>query len=259
MATCHEDCHRVLSDLWCWLTVNPEVVAAASDSSTGELFRRFLTCTPTNGEDEVLFRSILSWFGNLTSRQLVAPDLTDYLLSIANSSLLPLLELSKPQPRGTVAIARPSTAFSCLVFLTMVEVSCKASHIEDWIHSGLLGHLERLISNARTMTSTFIDAPTSTDGALPDEVYLSCALASCQTDQSVHAVAAMRLLTSLLLKHQKTLENFPNEVCALLQTIAPICLQLAVQNPTLASGPRTPTTLQYIPRCPRASRPHVHR
>ena len=251
-ARCHDDCIHAINNLWCCFVANGEVAALSTGVDQAATLERFLRCAPKNSSDEVLFRSVLGWFALLISTQPITVDLQKKLLDVAVGSLIPLIGGNE----NKLVMEKPSTGYAVIVFLLTLAPCCPPTSMHSWLTSGLLGHIERLISKAASITSVLVDAPSTVDGSLPDEVYLSCALKQCRTETAIIGIVGMKLLCYLLQTHSRTMIDVCSaETMAMIQTVVPVCLNLVINNPTLQSAGPAVTLLHHYPKCHRACRP----
>ena len=113
----------------------------------------------------------------------------------------PTLPTSLRQAVTPVATA-PQLDLTDLIFLHAVLVLPGLSsprNAATWIkRHQLLTHLLGFVNTAASTCRTIlVDAPNTSDGTLPDDIYLSCALANCRTDLAASAAVAMRVLSVL--------------------------------------------------------------
>jgi hypothetical protein len=256
-AKCHADCIAAFNDLWCCYVFNPEATSLLTGADEARQIQRFLTVAPQNSNDEVIFRGSLAWFALLVSSQPITVELQQLLLNLCGTSLIPLLGVSTSTNKAV--LEKPSSAQAILTFLLTMVPCCPSIPMQKWLSTGILAHLERFIRDAQGLTSRLVDAPSVVEGTLPDELYLSCAMSVSKSDLAVLAVTAMKLLCHLLQHHSRTLlDVFAAESLALVQTLAPLCAQLVINNPTLQAPPNHifgGTLLHHYPKCQRSCRP----
>ncbi|AAZ11838.1 hypothetical protein, conserved [Trypanosoma brucei brucei TREU927] len=153
---------------------------------------------------------------------------------------------------------RPSASFLILSFLLITERSCGQRVLERWVrHVGLFAMIEKLIRRVAHVKSVLVDTPTTTDGVLSDEVYLSCAMNTSRTEHVALGALACKLLSSIAWNHGPVIgKQLASETSRMLQTIIPLLLQIAVHNPTLTSAVEnvSGSALHYLPTSQRSAR-----
>lgn len=160
-------------------------------------------------------------------------------------------------------LMRPSISLILLSFLLNV---CSASGSDMAVtlaeSSGALATILETVRRAQNVRSALLDTPTTIDGALSDEVYLSYALRSVQSDTTTVAVLGCRLAASLLSRCQRL--SSTALLCATAQSgldlftreLIPLCVHLALHNPTIMAAQEggSASAVHYIPanlRCTR--------
>ncbi|KAF5226753.1 hypothetical protein ECC02_000254 [Trypanosoma cruzi] len=160
------------------------------------------------------------------------------------------------RPGGLVE--RPSISLVVLSFLLIAERACGPQEMGQWIRdAGLFALIESLIRNVERTKSALIDTPTTVDGALSDEVYLACAMASTRTEHTTLAALACKLLSSVIWNHYMVLNKLlAPETLQMLRSTIPLLMTIGIHNPTLTSAIESVSgsAIHHLPSCQRASR-----
>ncbi|CCD12302.1 unnamed protein product, partial [Trypanosoma congolense IL3000] len=159
---------------------------------------------------------------------------------------------------GIPPSVRQSVSFSILSFLLVVGPNCDRELLERWVRqAGFFTVIEIFIGRIAHVKSVLIDAPTTENGILSDEVYLSSAMAAVRTESLTLAALACKLLSAVVWNNWNTLCNeLVSETSRMLQSITPLLLQVSINNPTLASAVEnvSGSALHYLPFNQRSSR-----
>lgn len=119
-ARSHDAFFDAIDWLWCLSVADPVVVGAElSPEILSQGLSRYLTAVPRTRRDRILFTLLLLWLGHLHSISALRPDTHRSLLSLAASSLLPMLhaelrakdgEAATGQQQGASTTASPNVS-----------------------------------------------------------------------------------------------------------------------------------------------------
>jgi hypothetical protein len=252
-AKCHADCFRGLDHLWYALIDHPDVLCTAITDSDVESLKIYATTKPRTSSDTALFRAVLQLLANMSKVASKSGALTAFLVECATRRSYMLLSCSSDN-----ATTSNSVDLSVLLFTQAIlsSVTVPSDIVLEWLPRIHASTVAIVHCASETCRSTLIDAPSSVDGTLPDELYLGCALQSVRTEVAATAAVAMRLLADVISSHLTLLLNeaLP-QLIGIAQAVCQLCLRIIIQNPTVSSLHGPMSLLHYTPRCIRSLRP----
>ena len=199
-------------------------------------FSRFFSSSPANQVDSYLLERVLGSLSKMLqesiSVSILSEDFIDELLK-STGSLVLMVQNTTPASISTMDGNHVPVA-AILSFLVNVEEVATSAQIASMIKNGVLMVAIKYLEPLQTSSSLLHDAPTVTDGALSDEIYLGAALSHAKSADISIGVLVLKLCTSLVSNHSVYLcEFFFQEMIALVARMSPILARILIRFPTM--------------------------